>query len=274
MDRAYKNLKMSEQKKREMIHAVKLGTVRKQRSYVGIVAPMFVMVALLLLVIIGQGNTTSNITSGSSINVKEIITKNTNFKDLLLLWIVSLVFLMLAYVQFLMLARRPMRLLNYRLFKWANAAFHTWEMALIGSVPFLWMAVETLVIAFFPYEIVAQFFVVVLLLINVFLVQLKVVKDRQRATCPHCGVELTNKEIFMNKKCGVCGNSRFRKVQNSIQEFIATFGPIFIMFFPFFQISLIYVILYMIAYLFFTIKYILPYLNTYQKEDEIPPPLW
>lgn len=273
MDRAYKSLKMSEQKKREMIQAVKHGTVRKQRSYVGIVAPMFVMLALLLFVITGQGNTTSNITSGSSINTEEI-TQAVNFKDLLILWTVSLVFLMIAYVQFLILARRPTRLLNYRLFRWANAAFHTWKLALIGSVPFLWMAIETLVLAFFPYELVAQFFVVVLLLINVFLVQLKIVKDRQRSTCPHCGVELTTKEIFMNKKCGVCGNSRFRKVQNSIQEFIATTGALIIMFFPFFQISLIYIILYTIAYIFFTIKYILPYLYTYQKEDEIPPPLW
>ena len=273
MDRAYKNLKMSEQKKREMIHAVKHEGGRKPKSYVGIVVPLFAMMALLFIFISGQDNSTANISTGSSINLIEI-KQTAHFKDLLILWSVSLVFLMMAYVQFLILARRPMRLSNYRLFKWANAAFHSWRMALIGSFPFLWVTVETLLIAFFPYEVVAQFFVVALLLINVFLVQLKIVKGRQRSTCPHCGVELTNKEIFMNKKCGVCGNGRMRKVQNSIQEFIATLGVVFVVILPSFQISLIYVIVFMIAYLYFTIKYIMPYLYTYQKEDEIPPPLW
>ena len=51
MDRAYKNLKMSEQKKREMISIIKRGKPRKQKSYVSIVAPLFVMVAIFFIVL-------------------------------------------------------------------------------------------------------------------------------------------------------------------------------------------------------------------------------
>ena len=273
MDRAYKNLKMSEQKKFEMIHAVKHGGLRKQGSYVGIVAPMFVMIAIFFFVISGQSSPNADVTTGAGLNLSEH-THEAYFKEYLILWTVSLLLLMTAYVQFLLLARNPKRLINYRIFRFGNRAFHSWRMVLIGAIPFLWITIESIIIMLFPYDLVVQFFVVLLLFLNMMLIQLAIVKDRSSAKCPHCGVELTNKEIFWNKKCGVCRNGRFRKVQTSIQDFFATSGYIFIMFLPMIDFSLIYFFIFAAAYMYFTMKYIMPYLYVFQKEDEIPPPLW
>lgn len=274
MDKEYESLKLSNKKKNAMIQAIKYGKpLRRKKSYVGIVTSIFVLGVLLFSIIIGSGSESPVNKTGAGIDLHEL-THEVYFKQLLILWSVSLLFLMMAFVQFLLLAKNPERLIEYPIFRKAHAVFGTWRMVFIGAIPFVWIAFETIVILIWSSELVVQFFVVLMLFINYALIQLKFVKGRTRATCPHCGVELTNKEINLNKKCGVCGNGRMRKAQNSIQEFISTFGGVFIMFFPFFQLSLFYVFLYGIAYVYFTLNYILPYLSEFEKESEIPPPLW
>ena len=105
------------------------------------------------------------------------------------------------------------------------------------------------------YGLVPRFVLGLLLFfLNMLLIQLAIVKDRNRATCPHCGVELTNKEIFWNKKCGVCGNGRFHKVQTSPPNFFATFGYLLIIFLPIAGFSLIYSFIFGGAYMIFTIS--------------------
>lgn len=274
MEKAYKRLRMSEQRKREILREIKNGRPIQRKSYVAIVMPLFVAIAgLFLFISVGGDSKVSEVTTGAGFEW-EAITHEAMFQELLILWIVSLIFLMMAYVQYLLLARNPKWLVQFRLIQWGHEAFGSWRKVLIFALPFVWIAVETVVLIVTTSTIVMQFFVVVLLLLNVMLVQLGIVKNRERAKCPHCGVELTNKEIVWNKNCGICGNGRLRKVQHSAQEFFATFGGFFVMFFPFFQVSLVYILLYIPIYFYFTMKYILPHLYVFQKEDEIPPPLW
>ena len=102
MDRAYKNLKMNEQKKREMISVIKHGKPRKQKSYAGFVAPMFVMIAIFFIVLSGQSSPIMDVTTGAGVNVSDH-THEAYFKEYLILWGVSLALLMAAYVQFLFL---------------------------------------------------------------------------------------------------------------------------------------------------------------------------
>ena len=272
MSKQYNEMKLSEHKKRDMIAAIKKGHIKTKKSYVGIVVPMFIAVAVFLFAVTSQ-RVIPNSVNGAAFNFSEW-TSESNFKELLILWTVSLAFLMMAYVQFLLLAKSPERLTEYRIFRKASEVFGTWRMIFIGAVPFVWIAVETIVLLFLPHELVAQFFAVLLLFLNVVLIQLKFVKGRTLATCPHCGVELTNKEIALNKKCGVCGCGRNRKVQNTFQEFFVTFGGLIIILFPFFQLSLVYVLLYAACYAMFTTIYILPYIVRFTKESDIPPPLW
>ena len=273
MSKQYNEMKLSEDKKRDMIAAIKQGNIKTKKSYVGIVVPLFITVAAFLFAVTNQGVISNSTVNGAGLNFSEWTTKS-NFIELLILWTVSLFLLMMAYVQFFLLISNPERLKEYRIFRKANEVYGTWRMIFIGAVPFVWIAIETIVLLFLPHNFVAQFFIVLLLFLNVVLIQLRFVKGRTRATCPHCGIELKNKEILLNKKCGVCGNGKMRKVQNSIQEFFATFSGMIVMFFPFFQLSLIFVLIYAIFYLLFTCYFILPYLYVYTKETDIPPPLW
>lgn len=273
MNEAYKNLKLSESKKREIVKNIKNSEHSRKKSYAFIIAPAFVLLAICFSLLSMQGSLGEDVTTSSGWQWNTL-TEAANFKDLLLLWIVSLVFVMMAYVQFILLALKPERLMNYKIFRIANQMYGTWRIVFIIGLPFLWMIIESAILLIVPNEYVAQFFVIVLLFLNVFLIQLKIVKGRGRSSCPHCDVELTNKEILMNKKCGVCGNGRVKKVQNSIQEFIATFGGLIVTLFPLFQIHLIFIFVYALLYVICTFYFIYPYLLTYQKESDIPPPLW
>jgi len=269
----YNEMKLSEDKKRDMIKAIERGAVKRKKSYVGIIVPLFIAIATFLFVVSSQEGITRPLVNGTAVNLSDW-THESYFKELLILWTVSLVFLMTAYVQFLLLARNPERLREYRIFRKANEVYGTWRMVIIAAIPFIWIIVETAIILLFSSELVAQFFVVVLLLLNVMLIQLKFVKGRERAKCPHCNVELTTKEINFNKKCGVCGNDRARKVQTSPQEFFISFSGLIVMFFPFFQLSIIYVLLYAILNSYFTMVHILPYMVRFSEKEELPPPLW
>ncbi len=274
MNKEYEALKLSDQKKNAMIQALKYGKpLRRKKSYVGIVAPLFVVVAFFLFFISGNEIGLPQQVNSTGVDLSES-DHEIYFFDLLILWTVSLVFLMMAYVQFILLALKPERLMEYRVFRTANKAFGTWRVVVIGAVPFVWMIIETLIILFISHELVLQFFIVLLLFLNVILIQLKFVKGRTRATCPHCGVELSNKEVTLNKKCGVCGNGRMRKVQNSFQEIFNYLSWMIAMFFPFFQLSFVYFLFYVVSYAIFTLVYINPYMVVFTKESDIPPPLW
>ena len=168
MNKAYKEMKLSEQKKRDMIHTIKHGKPLKRKSYVGIVAPLFVVGILLFLMVSGSstGNEQNSVKTGAGFNLVEF-TQKAYFSDFLILWSVSLLFLMIAYVQFILLVMKPERLLENRLFRTAHAMMGTWRMIGIGAFPFVWIALETVIMLFTSSRLVAELFVVLLSLIHI-----------------------------------------------------------------------------------------------------------
>ena len=99
MNKQYNELKLSEDKKKDMIKAIERGDVKTKKSYVGIVVPLFIAIATFLFVVSSQEGISRPLVNGATVNLSDW-THESDFKELIILWTVSLVFLMMAYVQF------------------------------------------------------------------------------------------------------------------------------------------------------------------------------
>lgn len=273
MSKTYKELKLSDVKKERMIQMIKQGMPpsSKKKSFVPIVVPLFTFVAILLF--LTTNNTSEQLVTGASKDLSEV-THEVFFKETIILWSVSLLLLMTAYVQFILLSNKPERLVEYRIFKWVHEALNTRRRVLIIAFPFVVILIETILLFISSSQLILQFAIALFLLTNFMLIQLRLVKNKTRATCPHCEVELTNKEIFYNRKCGVCGNKRHLIIRNSIHEMVSTFMGLLIIFLASFGFNMILVPIYLIIYISFSYIYVIPYIRKYSKEDIIPPPLW
>lgn len=277
MDKAYKSLKMSDEKKRELVKMLKEQDFGKQpfknqKSFTWVVMPLFVILAMAFTVLSMKGNGT--ITTGTDIPLFE--TNHFQFtKELLIWWSVSLVLLMIAYVEFLLLSKKPGRLIEYALFRFAHNALGTWKAMSIFLTPLVLLIGETAIIFIFTNMELQTFFVVLHLLFAIMLMQLTLVKDCKAATCPHCGEVLSKKVLILNFGCQSCGKGRHKKVDNRSKEFFATGGWLIILLFPLFNIVTIWHALFFgITYLIFTLNFIMPYIVEFSKDDEPPPPLW
>lgn len=274
MSKTYKELKLSDVKKERMIQVIKKGKspASKKKSFVPIVVPLFALVSVFLF-FLTTGDHSRQLITGAGLELTET-NHELFFKEVIIFWSISLLFLTTAYVQFILLAIKPERLVEYRIFKWAHEALHTWRRVFLIAFPFAVIIIETIILFISSSQLILQLVIVLFFLTNSMLIQLRFVKNKTRATCPHCEVELTNKEIFYNRKCGVCGNKRHLIIQNSSYEMVSTFTGLLVIFLPTFGFNMIFVPIYLIIYMSFTYAYIIPYIRNYSKEDKIPPPLW
>ena len=274
MSKTYKELKLSDVKKERMIQMIKKGIppTSKKKSFVPIVAPLFALVSVFLF-FLTTGDHSRQLITGAGLELTET-DHVLFFKEVIIYWSISLLFIMTAYVQFILLATKPERLVEYRIFKWAHEALHTWRRVFLIAFPFAVIIIETIILFISSSQLMLHLAIVLFFLTNSMLIQLRFVKNKTRATCPNCEVELTNKEIFYNRKCGVCGKKRHLIIQNSSYEMVSTFMGLLIVFLPSFGFNMIFVPIYLIIYMSFTYAYIIPYIRKYSKEDIIPPPLW
>ena len=274
MSKTYKELKLSDVKKERMIQMIKQGIppTSKKKSFVPIVAPLFAFVAVFLF-FLTTSNHSGQLVTSEGVDITEA-THEIFILETIILWSVSLLLLMIAYVQFILLSNKPERLVEYRIFKWAHEALYTRNRVIIGVIPIAIIMIETFILFIFSSSQILQYAIVLFVLLNCMLIQLRFVKNKTRATCPHCEVELTNKEIYYNRKCGVCGNKRHLIIQNSSHEMVSTFMGLAIIFLTTFGFNMILIPIYLIIYISFTYACIIPYIRKYSKEDIIPPPLW
>lgn len=279
MDKAYKELKMSEEKKRDLVKMLKNQDVdskqlfiKKPKSFTWVVMPLFVILAIAFATSSMQGDVSP--TTGT--DIKFFNTNHGEFlKELIIWWVVSLVFLMIAYVEFLLLAYKPGRLVENALFRFAHHSLGTWKATFVFLAPFVLLIVETALIFVFTNKELQTFFVVLHLLFVIMLMQLTLVKDRKAATCPHCGEVLSKKALIFNRSCSSCGKSRYKKVVSPSKEFFATSGWLIIFLFPIFNVlTILHALFFGISYIIFTLNFVMPYLVEYSKDDDLPPPLW
>ena len=136
MSKTYKELKLSDVKKERMIQIIKKGKspASKKKSFVPIVVPLFAFVAILLF--LTTNNASDQIVTGAGKDLSEA-THEIFFKETIILWSVSLLFLITAYMQFVFLASKPNRLVEYRIFKWAHDKLNTKRRLIIIFSPFV-----------------------------------------------------------------------------------------------------------------------------------------
>lgn len=280
MDKAYKQLKLSNEKKREFVNLLKEQgsssknrVLRKPQSFTWVAMPLFVIVAITFAALSMHENVSQ--TTGAIINVSDT-THEQFLKEMLVLWVASLVLLTIAYVELLLLARKPSQLVRHSFIRFAHNSLGTWKAAVVFLAPFVLLIAESiLVFVYFSYIELQTFFVILHLLFVIMFMQLFLVKNRKAATCPHCGEVLSKKSIYFNYVCQSCGKGRYLKVENRSKKFFATSGWLILLLFPLFNIFTFWHGLFFgIIYLWFTLTFVIPYLDEFTKDDELPPPLW
>ena len=270
MKQAYKNIQLTKKQKHKIMMQI-TDTKPPKNKWVPVIGVAFCVVAALFLMLGSQTFQPTQTTTAQS----PYVFLQKDVQSIVLYSTVTLLLLIAAYVQLLLLIMNPQQLLRFRLIRYLAERKGTRKIVpfFFSPVVLIFILIMLLFITQNPIYIL-QFSAVCFLLINAIFIQMRFVKQNIRATCPHCHYSLTNKEIYLNKKCEMCGKGRQKEITNGAREFMATFGGFVYILFPAFQIHWSISVLYLIAYFTFTFFYILPYLARYTKEEDLPKPLW
>ncbi|KGR81570.1 hypothetical protein [Lysinibacillus odysseyi] len=275
--RELEQLHLTEIQKERMIVHVKSGK-KKKKSYVGVVLPAFIVLALFSILLAVQPSkmvqqTASPIeTAKEAGSVEEII------------WLtLTLILMMSAY------SLAVASLLKVK--RWQNSAFVHRLIGFLKSYRIIWMIISLLGIGFAIVMIASslksssaflQSLFVIFLFANTSFIQILLTKNEQRAHCPHCEAELTNKEMlkksFMiyDAKCNICKKKMyFDRKKNQSTYLIQTLGMPFCLLMPSVDIPFYVMGVYFILYIAFTFGYLLPYTVRFSTQsEEQQPPLW
>lgn len=268
---------LTEIQKQQMIDRVKSGKKQK-KSYVSVILPAFVLLAMFSGWLALQPSTAIQQTAAPVETINEAISIEE------IIWLtLTLLLMMSAYTL------AVVSLLKVK--RWQNAALVQRLIEFLKSYRIIWVIISLLGFGFAMTEIASdwkdpikflQFFFVIFLFANTSFIQILLTRNEQRAHCPHCGMELTNKEMlkksFMiyDAKCDTCKKKMYydrKKNQNSylIQ---ALWMPICLLM-PSVGIPFYLMIIYFVLYAVFTFGYLFSYTIRFSTQsDEQQPPLW
>ncbi|MFF5995376.1 hypothetical protein AAGS61_11615 [Lysinibacillus sp. KU-BSD001] len=274
-------LSLTKMQKEKMKQIVKqpLPKSTKNKSFVPIITPAFVLLALLLvwLEVTPTGNSIHTATTDAE-KTTNIMTKEV---------IILLTFTMLlhtgAYLSVMFVALKVKRMQKYSIFRSLQYKIQHKQLWLILACIFsTTLAIVFIVLNTTNVVMILQILVVVLLWVNICCWQLLSTRDNERSVCPHCGVVYSRKEIWKKsfygkfEKCSSCGEGAYVDRKKSQANFaIIYMGIPIAMFITNFGIPVWLSICYVIAYIVFTLIYIFPYTTYFTKEsEEQQPPLW
>jgi CXXC-20-CXXC protein len=270
-------LHLTEIQKERMVDHIKSG-IKQKKSYVAIILPAFVVLALFsgwlaLQPSTGIQQTGSPIkTTNEAISIEKII------------WLTLTLLLMMSAYTLALISLIKVR-------RWQNSAFALRIIGFLKSYQIIWIIISLLGLGFAMTAIASrlensltflQFFFIVFLFANTSFIQILLTRNEQRALCPHCGVELTNKEMlkksFMiyDAKCNKCKKKMYydrKKNQNSYLIQVLWMPICLLM--PSVGISFYLMIIYFVLYAVFTFGYLFPYTVRFSTQsEEQQPPLW
>lgn len=270
-------LHLTEIQKQQMIDRVKSGKKQK-KSYVSVILPAFVLLAMFSGWLALQPSTAIQQTAAPVETINEAISIEE------IIWLtLTLLLMMSAYTL------AVVSLLKVK--RWQNAAFVQRLIGFLKSYRIIWVIISLLGFGFAMTQVASdlkdpikflQFFFVIFLFANTSFIQILLTRNEQRAHCPHCGIELTNKEMlkksFMiyDAKCNTCKKKMYydRKKNQSSYLIQALWMPICLLM-PSVGISFYLMIIYFVLYAVFTFGYLFSYTIRFSTQsEEQQPPLW
>lgn len=272
-------LHLTEIQKERIIDHVKTGE-KKKKSYVAVILPAFVALAIFLIWLSVQPSSTIQIqqtaspleTTREAISIEEII------------WLtLTLLLIMSAYTL------AVISLLTVR--RWQNHTFVLRLVEFLKSYRIIWIIIIllgfslTITIIASRLEspsVFLQFFFVIFLFINTSFIQILLTRNERRAHCPHCHVQLTNKEmlkksfIIYDALCNSCNEKMYYDRKKNQSTYLIQFlGVPVCVLMPSVGIPFYLMIIYFVFYSIFTIGYLFPYIVGFSTQsEEQQPPLW
>ena len=271
-------LHLTEIQKQRMADRVMSGEKeKKKKSYVVVIFPAFIALATFLAWLTVQPDGTVQQTTAAMETAQSSMTMEK------IIWLtLTLILMMSAYTLALISLLKVKR--------WQSSEKVQRVIENLRSSRLIWVVIGLLGFGFgitlmavnLESIVLLQFFFIIFLFLNTSFSQILLTRNAERARCPHCGTELTNKEMlkksFMiyDARCSACDKKMYydRKINNRAY-LIHMLGFPFCMLMPNVGIPLYLIGVYFLFYSTFTFGYLYPYTVRFSlQSEEQQPPLW
>ena len=269
-------LHLTEIQKQRMAHRIKAGE-KEKKSYVAVIFPAFIALATFMAWLTVQPGGTIQQTTAAMETVQTSMTIEK------IIWLtLTLILMMSAYTLAIV------SLLTVK--RWQSNEKVQRVIGNLKSPLLIWVVISLLCFGFaitlmavnLESIVLLQFFFIVFVFLNTSFIQILLTRNAERARCPHCGTELTNKEMlkksFMiyDTKCGACEKKMYYdRKKNNRAYIIHMLGFPFCMLMPSVGIPFYLIGVYFIFYSMFTFGYLYPYTVRFSlQSEEQQPPLW
>ena len=274
-----KQIKLTDVQKERMKERINQSSIKRRKSFVSIIGPAFVILALFSIWLTLQPQT--NYKTASQDTVRELLFQPLNLE--IALWIVATLLLMTgSYTLFILNCLKVKR--------WQPRPVVQKVQRMLKLPKLIWLVLSVLLLqaivwigAFYlPYRLVfVQGMFSIFLIALILLIQIYLTRDLFQPHCPHCGEVFTKKQarkkatMTYKETCDKCGELIYpdRKVVQKQATFYMI-APICIAL-QWTGIHHMYPLIILFITGLATIFFIVPYTTQFTKEsDDQQPPLW
>lgn len=264
-DRQKNNMKQAMHEKKRSTH-----------RFVPVVLPAFMMMVLFVFWTIADPSTVNEHT-GTQASTEE---PSEMTVELFTFTLVTEILVGLAFGLSIIIVNKVPRLQRYSFWRFiAKLSTRKWLIVYIVA-----LVVAILGIVWFVFNTSSPiptltWIMLIALFIDISLLQLWLIRNKKRSSCPHCGEPIPMKSFLKiyNNQCSDCGGKFYFDRTDSARSFFTyylSFGvaPFLNMFM---EISIWQLICFMVPTVIFAIVCIIPYTTYYEKDEgDLPPPLW
>lgn len=273
-------LSLTEMQKEKMKQIAKqpLPQPSKQKSFVPIIAPAFVLLAIVFIwlqVSPSPGNDFKTATNDI------VTTTNVMTKEIVVLLTFTILLHTGAYLSVMFVALKVKRMEKFTAFRWLKYKIqHKQLLLIIACICMTTLLIVVIVLYAKNVVILLQILLMAFLWVNLCFWGILGTRDNERSICPHCGVVYSRKELWKKsfygkfENCSSCGEGAYvdRKKSQGNSGFLIMPSVILM---TNFGIPIWLSICFIIFYLIFLFRYIYPYAFQFTKEsDDQQPPLW
>ena len=267
-------LHLTEIQKQRMAYRIKAGE-KEKKSYVAVIFPAFIALATFMAWLTVQPGGTVQQTTAAMETAQSTMTMEK------IIWLtLTLILMMSAYTLAIV------SLLTVK--RWRSNEKVQRVIGNLKSPLLIWVVIGLLCFGFgitlmavnLESIVLLQFFFIVFVFLNTSFIQILLTRNAERARCPHCGTELTNKEMLKKSwmiydaECNVCKKKMSYRKKNDSSFWVPMVGIPLFMLMPSVGIPWYIMFGYFIPYIIFTV-YIMSYTVQFSTQsEEQQPPLW
>lgn len=267
----YNQIKMTTMQKNKLKQS--LTVKRQERSFVPIILPLFIVVGLFLFGLSQQQNGLTTANENQSLTSHEAISL-----QLIVTFVGGIILVMIAYMMLIAISRKPGRLVQYKVFRYFHQQMEQKKPWLLIVLPLIVLLIVSMLTFSSARSIeLLEWIILLFIFVDVALLLFMLTKNNTRACCANCDVEFTVKEILIAKQCTICGEKKVRDPKNSSNHinFLVMLILITVMSLTSWTpLPLWGIAIFVVGFLFFSIFTISPYVEKYQKDTGVDPPLW